>query len=233
MKDKEYVSQNSSDWLNLKPGENKIRIVSEFDVYGQHFMGKGQPSLICIGKEEGCIMCNEGQEWKDKLKEAKSVASYNKKDLAELESKVKNYLPRATFLRWVIDRTDNQVKLLRYGSTIQSQIADLAKSVEYGFDVIPNYDMTITKKGQGFDTEYTVMASRKDTELTQEEKNMIVDKVKSVSEIIERMKVKIGTKIETPVQPSKTPDNVREHPDYKDIPVEDEKEEIDLKDIPF
>jgi hypothetical protein len=96
-------------------------------------------TIICIGKDEGCSGCETGND------------------------------PKPVWLCYVIDRTDNKIKLAEFGYTIIQQIQKLAQSEEYKFDVIPPYDITIVKTGSGLETEYTVIASRKDTPLTAEE----------------------------------------------------------------
>ena len=47
------------NWLTLKEGDNKIRLVSDCADYGNHFNPATQKSVICIGKEH-CEMCKQG-----------------------------------------------------------------------------------------------------------------------------------------------------------------------------
>jgi len=55
MKYNKYVSTNEENgWLNLKPGDNKVRIVSEFETFGRHYDQVTKKATICIGKKEGC-----------------------------------------------------------------------------------------------------------------------------------------------------------------------------------
>jgi hypothetical protein len=155
-----------SDWMSLKEGDNKIRIVSEFEDYGVHYDTKTRKSVICIGKDK-CPFCQKGE------------------------------IPRVQFLGWVIDRSDNRVKLLRIGYKVFQQIGELAKSEEYAFDTIPDYDITIRRSGRGLDTIYSVLPARQNTPLTDKEKEMIMEKIKPVKQIIENMKAKItsGSKV--------------------------------------
>lgn len=99
--------------------------------------------------------------------------------------------PRVQFLGWVIDRTDNQVKLLRFGYKVFGQIGKIASSEEYEFDTIPNFDITITKTGEGLETDYSTLASRKDTVITNEEQAMINEKVGDPQDVIDKMKAKV------------------------------------------
>ena len=79
---------------------------------------------------------------------------------------------------------------MSYGATVQKAISAYAKSAEYGFDELPPYDVTITKEGSGLDTKYDVLASRKDSPLTEEEEKLVADTVTSLEDMIEAMKEK-------------------------------------------
>ena len=182
-KDYEKVNEKydlGSDWMNLETGENKVRIVSEFEDYGTHYDQKNNKSVICVGKEN-CEFCQKGDK------------------------------PRVQFLGWVIDRKDGKVKLLRIGHSIFKQIGALAKFGEYAFEDMPDYDMTIVKKGEGLDTEYSVVPARQNTPLTDEEQKMIEEKVKSPREVIDNMKAKVQSK--------ETEETPGEEMDAKDIPL--------------
>ena len=79
-------------------------------------------------------------------------------------------------LQWscyVLDRTDNELKIAAFGKSIMKQIQELAMSAEYGYDDLPPYDMTISRTGTGMETRYAVLAARKDVPLTQEEQETI------------------------------------------------------------
>jgi len=47
------------DWLNLKEGDNRIRLVSDCKDYGNHYNPITHKSVICIGKEH-CELCKNG-----------------------------------------------------------------------------------------------------------------------------------------------------------------------------
>ncbi|HEY0089769.1 MAG TPA: hypothetical protein VGB37_13055, partial [Candidatus Lokiarchaeia archaeon] len=100
------------DWLTLEQGDNKVRIVSTFEDYGNHYNPATKKSIICIGKDEGCVACAKGLK------------------------------PNVQFLGWAIDRKDNKVKLLRIGYTVFQMLGDYQKSEDYGFEDIPSYDIT-------------------------------------------------------------------------------------------
>ena len=157
-----YGEKNKSDWLNLKDGSNKVRIVSDFVDYGTHSIKEGTQfkSVVCIGKENHCPYCEKG-------------------------------LPaRVQFLGWVIDRSDGQVKLLRIGWSIYEQLKNFQESKEYGFENLPPYDIDIVRTGTGLDTKYNIIPARKDSPLTEAEQAMVLKKIKDPQEIIDRMKEK-------------------------------------------
>lgn len=152
--DQNLIPPTSGGYLKLKQGENKIRIVSEAEVFGKHF--KNKKSTICLGKEI-CDLCIEGDK------------------------------PKPSWLMWVIDRADGEIKMLEAGYQIISQVQKMAQSSEYGFEGLPSYDIIIQKEGEGLDTEYIATPARKDSDLTEEEKEDI-SALKSPSEIVEEKK---------------------------------------------
>ncbi len=184
---------SGGDWLNLKDGDNKIRIVSGFEAFGRHYDSLNNKSITCIGKDEGCKYCLEAEEILEKIRELKINQDPNEKEKQELDDAVKQYNAKRSkvqFLVWAIDRTDGKVKLMRYGATIQKQLSELAKSEEYKFSDTPEYDITIKRTGQKLETEYAVMPARKNVPLTTEEKKLVVDTTKPITEVIDAMKDK-------------------------------------------
>ena len=149
------IISSSEKFLKLKQGENKIRIVSEAGVFGKHWVNK--KTTICIGKEDGCMGCEAGNESKP------------------------------AWLCWVISRSDGKIKQMEIGYMIVKKINALAQTDEYKFSEIPPFDLTIIKSGEGLDTEYDVVASRKDTPLTDTEKAEI-EGLTPIAEIIEKKK---------------------------------------------
>ena len=151
----ENLVPETSKFLKLKQGENKVRIVSEVGVFGKHWIDK--KTIICVGKDKGCHMCVAGN------------------------------LPKPQWLCWAIDRADNKIKQWEMGYTIIQQIQKLAQSEEYGFDDLPPYDITVIKQGEGLETEYSVIAARKDTPLTEVEQDEI-ENLPAIPEILEKKK---------------------------------------------
>jgi len=166
--EEEYgIGKGSGDWFNFKDGLNKIRIVTLFEVFAQHWDNTIKKSIACVGKENGCVYCND----------------------MSLEEKKRK--PRPQWIGWVIDRTDGELKLLKTGYSVIKQVSELANSDDYKFgkDGLPLYDITVKKSGEGLQTEYSVIADRKDSKLTDIEKEKI-ESLKHPLQIIVAMKEK-------------------------------------------
>ena len=152
---------SAGQYMKLKTGENKIRIVSEVEAFGKHYDRENKKITICIGKDKGCTECEKGNK------------------------------PRVQWLLWVIDRADGKIKLLEVGYSIILQISKLAQTKDYEFDIMPSYDMIIIKEGEGLDTEYTVIPARViDVALTEKEKEEIM-KLESPAKIIQKKKERL------------------------------------------
>lgn len=158
-------NQTKSDWFKLEEGDNKIRILTESEPLTKHFDPLTRKSSICIGKKRLCPGC--------------MIDDGNR--------------PSTKFLMWVIDRRTNEIKIAELGYSITKAIADYSKSEDYAFDETPiPYDITIkkTKTGKNAkDVEYSVIPARSNTSITKEEQEKI-NKLKSISEIILKMKEK-------------------------------------------
>jgi hypothetical protein len=114
---------------------------------------------VCVGKDKDCEGCKQ------------------------------NNKAKAKWLCWVIDRTDGSFKLVELPYTVTKALGELANSSQYGFEVLPPYDITVKKTGEGLDTEYTVIADRQDSALTEEEETE-KQALKSPILIVEEMKTK-------------------------------------------
>jgi hypothetical protein len=75
--------------------------------------------------------------------------------------------PRNRFVIHVLDRATGEVKLLDKGNGLFKELQKYVLNPEYGD--LRQYDVTITRKGSGLDTEYTVTPARQNTPLTEEE----------------------------------------------------------------
>ena len=61
---------------------------------------------------------------------------------------------------YIIDRTDNDIKLAEFGWSVYKALGELANSSEYGFKDLPPYDVIIKKSGEGKETRYTTVPGR-------------------------------------------------------------------------
>ena len=205
VEDEYKIGSSSSEFMKLKEGDNIVRIVTPFEIRGIHDLG------------------GEGNRYKSAICVGKDKGC--KFCGQNLKVKVK-------YLGWVIDQSDRSLKILEIGHTIFKQIGELSQDPDYAFDSIPDYNVKIKRIGEGRNTEYQVIPSPKRSELSSEEKDRI-DKVKPISEIIEKMKEKEIS----------NPTNVPQIEQKDDIPVINESEEtassfmgqedINVEDIPF
>jgi len=117
--------------------------------------------MVCRGVDEGCDGC----------------AQLNKASVR--------------WLAWIIDREDALVKKVEFPYTVVKALNELAVSKQYGFDEVPAYDITVIRKGEKLDTEYTVLPDRKDTALSKfeaedvallEDPELIVERMKTPQE---------------------------------------------------
>ena len=66
----------------------------------------------------------------------------------------------AKIMLYIIDRTDNDIKLAEFGWSVYKALGELANSSEYGFSDLPPYDVIIKRTGEGKDTRYTTVPGR-------------------------------------------------------------------------
>lgn len=96
---------------------------------------------------------------------------------------LKNPKAKERNLFWVIDRKTGKMQIADVGRMIMNQIVTLSTTGDSKFDDLPPYDMFISKKGSGMDTEYTVIAARTNTELTTDE----VEKIKGLEKLVDHV----------------------------------------------
>lgn len=221
------VGGGNGGFLKLATGNNRVRIVSGFEALAKHWAA-GKLLGICVGKEKGCKSCNAPDE-------------------VGADSKPKDKRPNVKFMMYVIDREaetklradaevrgDNpdevppQVVIAELGWSVVNAIKELSQDPEYGFEAgeLPPYDVNIKKtvKGDGkkpSDTEYSVIAARSNTPLTDAEKAAIAG-LTDITVVVERMKAKErGEEVADG-------EDTREAP----LPEADEVEEVDMTNVP-
>lgn len=169
---KKYNIGGSSLFWRPEKGENKVRILSEYEAYSSHFVNADKKSYMCLKDDIACTFCEQ-----------------------DIKSGVK-------FLLWILDRKSGEVKLAQLGYSIIKQIGELSCSEDWKFENIPDYDITIKKTGQGLETEYFVQPTPNKEPLTEEEKNEAHDKMKDLREIINGMKKKTVSQLGERSEPS-------------------------------
>ena len=157
------------DYLSLKDGDNRVRVVSnpsELVVHWERNNEGKAKRVICTGNAD-CILCEHG---------SKTQTRYQLLviDKSNWDAKTKEY------------HGGVKVKVLEVGKSVIKQIKLLAQDVEYGNP--SHYDIRITKTGSGKDTSYNVTPSPNKIPLTDEETEAIKNapKIADVNKIASR-----------------------------------------------
>lgn len=141
---KKYGGFNSKRFEFEEKGIYKIRILVKPKVVATHFFGKGNPSVVCVGIDEGC--------------------PHHERDAKRPSIKLATY---------VIDRRDGKVKIGELPLSISYAINDLQQDSDFAFSEFPMpYDVKITYDPNNKDPKaiYRLVASPKQEPLTEEEK---------------------------------------------------------------
>ena len=179
-----------NDWLKLTDGDNKIRLISyESAVRPSHYIPSLKKYFVCVGKDNGCTFEVEA-EVKKRDDDGNVVMQIDGK--TPVTEKKMVHRPGIKILMWVIDRKDNKVKIAEFPTSVAKAIKELKSTVDYGFEDIPPYDITVKRIKTGAadkDVEYSVIPDRNDKELTEAEKQSI-NNLSNLEEMVERMKEK-------------------------------------------
>lgn len=156
------IGGDNDGFFTLEKGANPCRIVSEYEVLGKHWAGN-KPT-VCVGKENGCTFCSNGDK------------------------------PGVKFLMWAFDRKDNKAKILEVGWTVVKALSDFQQHPQYKFEDLPGYDVDVVKTVNGSgtkpsDTEYSVVPHRNDSALTDEEKSTVAH-LTPIKEVVDAIKSK-------------------------------------------
>lgn len=159
--EKEYGIGNNKKF-KWEEGANRIRVLTHGEPVASHFMGKGQKSITCIGKENGC--------------------SYHEGDSEK---------PTVKFIMHVINRDKGGIQTAYMPYTVVKQIGALQANPDWEFFELPMpYDVTVMVKNVGkTDVEYTVTPSPKMIPLTESEQEAF-SKETPVKVIVQKMKDK-------------------------------------------
>lgn len=192
----EDLGSSSDLYFKPKDGENRIRFVSEpVRIY---------TSFNRATKEARLFLSSEGAK------------EYNKTAPKDMQAK-----PR--WRVYVLNRDNgNKLQIGEFGPQVMEYFKDLANSSEYGFNSVDalTFDFILTKKGAGMDTEYMLTASRRESPLTDAEKQMVHD-AKPIADMLKDDK------------------SVQDHPQLTELDVAKanapvaKEGEIDVSSIPF
>lgn len=140
---KKYGSGDSNYFKFEEKGVYRIRILNQPKVVATHFFGKGNPSVVCVGIDEGC--------------------QYHK----ETDKK-----PSIKLCTYVIDRKDGKVKMAELPLSISYSINDNQQDQDFAFEEFPMpYDVKITYDPDNDDpkAKYRLLPSPQREPLTDEE----------------------------------------------------------------
>lgn len=156
----------SLNFLNkFNEGDTRVRILTEGAVIAQHFFGKGIRPSICYGISKGC--------------------PFHKSDDNAASVKYSCY---------ILDRTDNSIKLADLPYSVIKKIGDLQLNSEWAFDTFPMpYDVTVTHKPKESPANmYSVVGSPKRDVLDQTVLTALDELMKSAdpAKLIENKKAK-------------------------------------------
>lgn len=194
------IEKKISDFWDIPVGKSKIRIMTQFEQVFQLSRGK-YPKAEMLGMVDSTYKPKESKNEAENEKVSKQGWAW---------AIIKVVHPKGE----TTAKDVNELKIVKFGSSILSQLATLKQDGEYQYDGYPMpYDITLSNSGEGADR-YTITAARKNTEVTESEIAEL-NKKKPIAEIIERIRTKKITKA----------DNMTRAP----YPEEDIKPE----DIPF
>jgi hypothetical protein len=163
------------DFLNLPEGDTKIRVLDAVPyAYKEWWAPKGNggqgTSIPYKGKDD--LLEAENQKFMQKVfEEADRLGLKDKERKKFLREKGYNKMPwgkvKQKYVIHVLDRATGEVKLLDKGNGVFKELKKYALNPEYGD--LRQYDITITRKGSGLETEYSVTPARQNTPLTEAE----------------------------------------------------------------
>jgi hypothetical protein len=196
---KQYGGGGSSMLFSFKElgeGTYKVRVLCQPAILATHFFGPGQPSVVCVGIDKGC--------------------SFHKQDDKKASIKLITY---------VIDRTNDEIKLAELPLSLSYGIQDLQNDPDYSFEEFPMpYDIKVIHdpKNQDPKAKYRMGAPGPKEDITEEEKAKLKELTEQMSpeDYVEKRKTK---------QIDKSPNSTTDIRDTSQYP----NENINPDDIPF
>lgn len=164
---KQYGGGGDSNYFKFEDkGVYRIRILNQPKVVATHFFGKGNPSVVCVGMDEGCEYHKEGDK-----------------------------RPSIKLATYIIDRKDGKIKLAELPLSISYSLNDLQEDQDFAFSDFPMpYDVKITYDPDNDDpkAKYRLVASPKQEPVTDEEQADLAEKMKKLTpeQYVENKKAK-------------------------------------------
>ena len=164
---KQYGGSTGSNKFEFKKGANKVRILTFPEILATHFFGKGNPSVICVGIEDGC--------------------QFHKDD---------NDRPSLKLVSYVVDREDGKVKLAELPLSVRYGLQDLQNTEGFEFSDFPMpYDVQIFHDPDNNDpkAKYRTTDIPKMIPLTKEEQESFDAEMKRMTpeQYVEKRKAKV------------------------------------------
>lgn len=190
----------TSEFYKFKIGDNVMRIMTE-PVKKESRFGYG----ICYPGAPYCDPAVMEQEWKEKQEQYEADVA-KAKEAGRDPKLVKKPSRPNTNVKWTVwglVRATGELAIVDLTNSVAEKLLNFMRSDEYSFKAFPMpYDINIkvTKKKVANpgpkDIEYDVIASRKDTPVTEEELKELERKA-PISQIMERMQAKQKERFES------------------------------------
>ena len=171
---KRYGGTSDANYFKFEDkGLYRMRILTKPTVIATHFFGKGQPSHVCVGIDEGCKFHSESDK-----KPSIKLATY------------------------VIDRGDeNRIKMAELPLSISYGINDMQEDEDFAFSEFPMpYDVKVMYDPDNDDPKmkYRVQPSPKREELTAEQSKALEEKMSRMTpeQYVEKKKQREKDKID-------------------------------------
>jgi len=134
------VTKQKDQFLKLKEGANKVRFLADH--------------LVCF---EIFVEMTDDTNQKQ-IKPLRKSEPFTSEELSHLVLKDKKEKQKLTLIQLVYDYSDEEFKFLSIGqNSILTALKEYSQNPDYGNPT--NYDITISRKGQNLETEYTFMPS--------------------------------------------------------------------------
>lgn len=240
-------SLTPTDYFQFEEGDNRVRIVSEYDILANHWINSR--AFVCYGMHRGCIRCKDCSQREDDLAQRQDLDDKQRKELF-----AKIPFPNISYTCYVIDRKDGKLKLAKLPySVAQKLVAWKKEPTEYHHteNGLPKFDIKVNKDKSSGRTIYTtdLIPSTLNQDLSEEDKVLLagnpLDPSSFVIAMQKRQMKEDGGNIENykwdasdkknyqASQKNEVPVIDNETREEVPPPVEETGNQIDIEDIPF